>query len=93
LVQAEVDVTAHLNKIMDLVRLYGKTEVAGAIAHALPFKAFGAGYIQRVIQQRRSARDMPEPQPIVLTKKPAWNQLAVEQTDLSVYDDLYEDPS
>jgi transposase len=93
LVAAELDLHAHLDKIMDLVHLYGKTEVAGAVAHALRFRAFGASYIQRVIQQRRAARDMPEPTPIILTKKPDWNRLAVEQTDLSVYDDLYEDPS
>jgi hypothetical protein len=78
---------------MDLVGLYGKAEVAGAITHALKFKAFSAGYIHRVIQQRRAARDLPEPQPIVLTRKPDWNRLTVEQADLSVYDELYEDPS
>jgi hypothetical protein len=90
-VQSEVNVPAHLEKIMDLAGLYGKTEVAGAISHALRFRAFGVGYIQRVIQQRRAARDMPEPQPIVLTKKTDWNRLAVEQTDLSVYDELFEE--
>jgi transposase len=92
LVAAELDLHAHLDKIMDLAHLYGKAEVAGAVLQALQFKAFGAGYIQRVIQQRRAARDMPEPQPVILSKKPDWNRLAVEQTDLSVYDDLYEDP-
>lgn len=93
LVRSELDVNAHLNKIMDLAGLYGITETAGAVAHALKFKAFGAGYIHRVIQQRRAARDLPEPQPIVLAKRPDWNRLTVEQADLSVYDDLYQDPS
>jgi transposase len=91
LVQSELDLSAHVGKIMDMAALYGKTEVAGAVAHALRFKAFGAGYIQRIIHQRRAARDMPEPQPVVLTKKPDWNRLAVEQTDLAVYDELFED--
>jgi len=91
LVASEVNVLTHLEKIMELAGLYGKTEVAGAISHALRFRAFGAGYIQRIIQQRRAARNMPEPQPVVLTKKPDWNRLAVEQTNLSVYDELFEE--
>lgn len=91
LVAAELNLPTHLEKIMDLAHLYGKTEVAGAVVRALEFRAFGADYVQRAITQSRAARDMPEPRPVVLTKKPDWNQLAVEQTDLSVYDDLYEE--
>lgn len=91
LVAAELNLPAHLEKIMDLVHRYGKTEVAGAIGHALQFKAFGADYIHRVVLQRRAARDMPEPRPVLLSKKPDWNQLAVEQTDLAVYDELFEE--
>jgi transposase len=91
LAQAELNLPAHLEKIMDLAGLYGKTEVAGAVAHALKFRAFGAGYIQRIIHQRRTARDMPEPRPIVLSKKPDWNRLAVERTDLALYDELFEE--
>ena len=33
---------------------------------------------------------MKEPAPIELSKKPEWSRLAVEQTDLSLYDDLFE---
>jgi hypothetical protein len=91
LVQSELDLSAHVEKIVDMAALYGKTEVAGAVARALAFKAFGAGYIQRIIHQNRAARDLPEPRPVVLTKKPDWNRLAVEQTDLAVYDELFEE--
>jgi len=91
LVAAELNLPAHLEKIMNLVHLYGKTEVTGAVAHALAFKAFGADYIHRVILQSRAARDMPEPRPVVLSKKPDWNQLAVEQTDLALYDEIFKD--
>ena len=91
LVQTELHVPSHLNKIRDMIGLYGTTEVAGAIEHAMTFRAFGAGALQRIIVQKRAARNLPDPQPIVLTKKPDWNRIAVEQTDLSVYDQLFED--
>lgn len=91
LAQSELNLPGQLAKIQGLLERYGKTEVAGAVAHALTFRAFGASYLQRIIHQKRAARNMSEPQPIVLTKKPDWSRLAVEQTDLSLYDELFEE--
>jgi hypothetical protein len=34
---------------------------------------------------------MAEPQQVVLTKKPQWTQLAVEETDMALYDQLFEE--
>jgi hypothetical protein len=34
-----------------------------------------------------------EPQEISLTKKPDWAKITVEQTDLSLYDELFEGPA
>jgi transposase len=90
LVQAELHVPSHLDKIADLIRRYGKAEVMSAVLRALGFKAFGAHYIERIVHQTRAARDLKEPVPIELSKKPEWSRLAVEQTDLSLYDDLFE---
>lgn len=90
LVHAELHVPAHLDKIAELQHRYGKAEVMSAVLRALSFKAFGAHYIERIVHQTRAARDMKEPAPIVLTKKPEWSRLAVEQSDLSLYDELFE---
>jgi transposase len=90
LVHAELHVPSHLDKITDLIHRYGKAEVGSAVLRALGFKAFGAHYIERIVHQTRAARDMKDPAPIELTKRPEWNHLAVEQTDLSLYDDLFE---
>lgn len=91
LVHAEVHVSAHLDKIDDLIHRYGKAEVLSAVLRALAHNAFGAHYIERIVHQTRAARDLPTPAPIELTKKPEWNRLAVEQTDLSIYDELFDD--
>jgi hypothetical protein len=90
LVAAELHVGAHLDKIQELILRYGKAEVMSALLHALAHKAFGADYIERIVHQQRSARHAPEPQEISLLKKPHWAKVTVEQTDLSLYDELFE---
>lgn len=91
LVAAELHVPAHLDKVFDLIHRYGKAETLSALLHALRYGAFGAPYLERIIHQRRAARNQSEPAPIELTKKPEWSRLSVEQTDLSLYDELFED--
>lgn len=87
---AELNLAAHLDKIHDCVRDYGKAEVLAAIDHALGFGAFGAAYIQNIILQRRAKAGQAPPQPVILRKKPDWSNVAVEDTDLGLYDDLFE---
>ena len=89
LVAQEIHLPSHLIKIQDLVQLYGPSQVAAAIRHALKFNAFGAPYLQNIIQQWRTAQNLPRVQPIVLNKKPEWAKVNVEETDLSIYDDLF----
>lgn len=90
LLTSELNIPHHLNLILECVRLYGKTEVLGAIHHALRFNAFGAPYLKNIILQQRAARGLKENLPILIPAKPAWTQLAVEDQDLSLYDDLFE---
>lgn len=89
LVAGELHVTSHLEKIQDMIHRYGKAEVMTALLHALKFNAFGADYIQRIIHQQRAQRHLQEPQPILLNKKPQWSKVTVEETDLSLYDELF----
>jgi len=90
LVESELQVHSHLEKIRKMAQLYGKADVISALKKALQFNAFGAPYIQHILHQERAARNMPEPQPLILTHKPHWTQLSVEETDLSLYDDLFD---
>jgi len=91
LIKAELNLPHHLSQIMDWVKLYGKTEVLQAIDHALRFNAFGAPYLKNIILQQRAARGLKETPPIIIPSKPAWTQLSVEEQDLSLYDDLFEE--
>ncbi len=88
---AELNLAVHLDKIMDCARDFGKPETLAAIAHALRFGAFGAAYVRNIILQRRAAMGQRAPQPVVLTKKPDWANIAVEETDLGLYDELFRD--
>jgi len=90
LLHAELHLAHHLQKIMDMVGRYGKTEVLQAINHALQFKAFGAPYIENIITQQRARRGLSDTPPIQITKKPQWTQLAVEDQNLELYDDLFK---
>jgi hypothetical protein len=90
LMTAELHLSHHIAQIMEWVRLYGKTEVLGAMDHALQHKAFGAPYLKNIILQKRAARGLRENVPIVIPTKPAWTQLAVEEQDLSLYDELID---
>ena len=91
LIASELHLHHHIAQIMECVRLYGKTEVLQAIDHALRHKAFGAPYLKNIILQQRAARGVKDQVPITIPAKPAWTQLAVEEQDLSLYDDLFED--
>ncbi len=91
LIKAELNLPHHLSQIMDWVRLYGKTEVLQAIDHALRFNAFGAAYLKNIILQQRAARGLKEMPPIVIPAKPAWTQISVEEQDLSLYDEMFEE--
>lgn len=87
---AELSLQGQLGKIMSMAGQYGKDEVNLAIARALKHHAYGAHFIQNIILQQRAARNMPVPQPVVLTKKPQWTKVAVEETDMALYDQLFE---
>lgn len=79
----------HIKVILELVRLYGKTEILQAMEHACTFNAYGAPYLNNIILQQRAARGAEEPVPITIPSKPSWTQVSVEQQDLALYDDLY----
>jgi hypothetical protein len=86
---AELNLAAHLDKILECARDFGKAETLAAIARALQFGAFGAAYVRNIILQRRAERGQSVPRPVVLSKKPEWADVTVEQTDLGLYDELF----
>lgn len=86
---SELHLPTQLQKIQDMLRIYGPSELISAVRHALKFQAFGASYLQNIILQKRAAENAPPPQNVHLLKKPQWNQASVEPADLALYDDLF----
>jgi transposase len=87
---AELNLQGQLDKIMALAGRYGAAEVVRALSRAQAHGAYGAHFIENIVVQQRTARNLPEPQQVVLTKKPQWTKLAVEETDMALYDELFE---
>lgn len=91
LVRSELHVFHHLRQILAMAGVFGRTEILQALAKALEFKAFGAPYLQNIVLQQRAARGLPEKTPVVIPAKPQWTQTVVEEQDLSLYDELFQD--
>jgi len=82
----------HLHRILELASTYSLEEVKLALTHALEAKAFGAAYIHNILLQQRAAQGLKEILPLSIPQKPDWNDLTVQEPDLSLYDRLIDDP-
>lgn len=93
LLRNDLKVHYHVAQIAELASRFGRTEVLGAVHHALEHGAFGAPYIRNIIAQRLRSRGEAEPTTLRLTSKPDLANVTFEQLDLALYDDLFaEDP-
>ena len=90
LVRSELHVFHHLRQILAMAGVFGRTEILQALAKALQFKAFGAPYLQNIVLQQRAARGLKELTPVVVPANPQWTQAVVEEHDLGLYDDLFQ---
>jgi transposase len=91
LIHAELHVYHHLQKILEMAALYGRTEILQAITQALQFKAFGSSYLENIVTQQRALRGLKELTPIIIPAKPDWTRETIEEQDLGLYDDLFKD--
>ena len=93
MVAAELTLDHHLKKIMELVRLYGREQVAAALSFALQYKAFGSDYVKNIILQERAREGMKAiVNPLIIRRQPELTELTVEERDLNLYDALFEEP-
>lgn len=91
LFQTSRSLSHELAKINALVTVYGKTEVLQAIVQAIPFNAFGSEYLKNIILQNLTKRGANQPLgPVDSTTRPDLNDLAVEERDLTTYDQLIQ---
>lgn len=87
LVKSELSVERHLRRILDLVAIYGKAEVMGAVVRALEYGAFGSDYIENILLTERRRRREGQKTPLRIQKKELAEIDLPEQT-LDHYDDL-----
>jgi len=79
-------------KFLRLVDLYGKTEVLGAMEHALAYNAMGHDYLQNIILIKRRNRSCSNPPGSPSSKinpdivRSTW----VQETDPGLYDTLFQ---
>jgi len=79
-----VDARAHLRKILAMVELHGKEDVARALDDGLELQAFSAEYIANILGARR--RVGQEPAALQLTRRSDLLELELPEPDLSIYD-------
>ncbi|MBU4343134.1 MAG: IS21 family transposase [Candidatus Omnitrophica bacterium] len=90
MVNCELNLSHHIEKILGMVNIYGKKIVLQAINHALKYRAFGSSYIKNIILQHRKGRDK-HINPISIQGSGEFNNASVEERDLDLYDDLFSE--
>lgn len=80
----------HLRRILALVRLYGKTEVLGAISKALQFQTCDAAYVTNLIDQERRRRQAPSPIPVSPKRKELVEEIQLDEPRPGDYDGLLQ---
>lgn len=74
----------HIRQIMQMIDIYGKTEVLSAIERACEYGAYHFEYIENIIQERRRATDSSAQQPL----PPATTRgqhIRLDEVDMSRY--------
>jgi transposase len=80
----------HVRKIVALSEIYGVEKTVRAIQDALEFHAFSSEYIANLLEQYE--RRLPEPGPLMLTRRQDLLDLELPEPDLGLYDAGEEPP-
>lgn len=85
LLRSPLKPSVHLRRILELVRLYGRTEVLGAIAKALEYQTFDAAYVMNLIAQARRRRQAPSPIPLNPKRRELIEEIQLDEPDPGHY--------
>jgi len=87
LVRSEISLYRHLRRLLALADRYGHEEMAQAMRHALLHRAFGADYVERILEQERRRRQQPPPASLPsLERAPDLFAVTLPDIDLALYD-------
>lgn len=83
-----VKTTRHLRRLLNLVRLYGRSEVLAAIARAHQYQTYDAAYVETILLQERRRRELPSPTPLRPKRQELIDEIDIEDPDPAAYDRL-----
>ena len=78
-------------QLLNLLDLYGASEVRAAVCEALDRKTPRASSVAFILNQRRRSNKRRIPSPVDLSRHPELENLSVTPHDLETYDDLAKD--
>ena len=81
--------TLHLQRLLGLVRLYGRQEVLAAIGLALQYQTYDAAYVETLLLQERRRREIPSPTPLQPKRRELIEDIHLEEPDPGRYDALF----
>jgi len=84
--QSPLKPRVHLKRLLELARVYGKTEVLSAIEKAFHFQACDAAYVENILGQQRRRRGLPSPIPVSPKRKELVEEVTLQDPDPGDYD-------
>ena len=76
----------HLRRLRNLARLYGPTELLGAISRALALETYDAAYVESLLLTERRRRQLPTPTLPTPKRRELIDEIQLEPADPAFYD-------
>ena len=86
-----VKTSIHLRRLLDLAKLYGRTEVLDAIARALELATYDAAYVENLLLAERRRRQLPTPTLPTPKRRELIDEIELDPADPALYDRFCQD--
>jgi hypothetical protein len=92
LLRRPVKASAHVRRLLQLARLYGRTELLDALRLAVEYQTYDAAYVETLLQQQRRRRQLPSPTPLCPRRRELIDEITLDEPDPAAYDRLFQLP-
>jgi transposase len=86
-----IKTSVHLRRLLNLAKVYGRTEVMAAITRALEFKTYDAAYVENLLLAERRRRQLPTPTLPNPKRRELIDDIELEPADPALYDRFCQD--
>jgi transposase len=80
----------HLRRLLNLVNVYGRTEVLQALDKALQLETYDAGYVHNIIHQQRRLRYAAPVTPLQPRRRELVEDIDLPEPNPALYDELFD---